>query len=170
MARTGRKSKYHDMVQPRLDEVKEWRLQGITEIDIAGLLGIGYATLKTYKNKHDDFRAVLKEANKLMVEDIKISLFNLAKGGIKTKTVKKTYVRKDGEMVLDKIEETENVSLPNVAAAVYVTKNLDPANWSDKREYINNGDYTDNHESLLGKMREVLKDTEEEVVVDGDTV
>jgi len=162
----GRISRYHDLVQPRLGEIKQWRIDGKTELDIAKLLGISYSTMGDYKNKFPELSAVLKEANKIIVDDLKISMFQLAKGGIKTKTVKKTFINRDGKLVLDKVEETENVSLPNVAASVFVMKNLDPENWSDKREYVNTNDYTNNQESLLGKMREVLADSEEEVVKD----
>jgi len=162
----GRKSKYHEHVLPRLSEVKQWRLDGKTELDIAKLLGVAYSSMQEYKIKFPEFLAVLKEANKIIVDDLKISMFQLAKGGIKTKTVKKTFINRDGKLILDKVEETENVSLPNVAASVFVMKNLDPENWSDKREYVNTNDYTSNQDSLLGKMREVLADNEEEVVKD----
>jgi hypothetical protein len=162
----GRKSKYNDHVLPRLQEVKQWRLDGKTELDIAKMLGVAYSSMQEYKIKYPEFSTVLKEANKIIVDDLKISMFQLAKGGIKTKTVKKTFINRDGKLILDKVEETENVSLPNVAASVFVMKNLDPENWSDKREYVNTNDYTSNQDSLLGKMREVLADSEEEVVKD----
>jgi hypothetical protein len=167
----GRKSKYQELVQPRLDEVREWRLMGKTEIDIAKLLGIGYATLKEYKNKFTDFSATLKESTQLLIEDLEKSLFEVAKGGIRTKTTKRIFVNKNGELILDKVEETENISLPNIAALTFSLKNLSPTKWVDRREYTTTGaDHDNNRESLLDKLRVTLADSEEEVIPDVHTV
>ena len=160
----GRKPKYQEYVEPRLQEIRQWRMSGKTEPDIAKMLGIAYSSFKEYKNKYTALSAVLKEAKQLLVEDLEISLFELAKGGIKTKTTKRIFIKRGEELVLDRVEETEQVSLPSIPALVFSLKNLAPEKFQDKREYVNNADYTDNQESLLGKMREVLADSEEEVV------
>jgi hypothetical protein len=162
MATAGRKSKYHDKVEPRLKEVREWRLEGKTEIQIAALLGIGYRTLMDYKAKYSQFSTVLKEATQLLVEDLEKSLFEIAKGGIKTKSTKKIYMHKNGDMILDRVEETENVSLPNIAALVFALKNLSGEKWMDKREYITNDTtFKDN----LATLKKTIDEIE---VKDGD--
>jgi hypothetical protein len=121
-----------------------------------------------YKERYSQLGQALKEGTKLLIEDLELSLFRIAKGGIKTKTTKKIYNRNrvTGELELDKVEEQENTSLPNVSALVFSLKNLAPESWQDKREYINNADYDNNKESLLVKMKEALNDREEEVVPD----
>jgi hypothetical protein len=161
---------YKEKVEPRMEEIRDWRLQGITEEGISKLLGISYRALMRYKTQHGPLSQALKEATQLLVEDLEKSLFQVAKGGIKTKTTKRIYVNKNGEMVLDKVEETESISLPNIAALTFSLKNLSPTKWVDRREYTTTGaDHDTNKESLLDKLRTTLADSESEVIPD-DTV
>jgi hypothetical protein len=160
----GRKSKYQELVQPRLDEVREWRLMGKTEIDIAKLLGIGYATLKEYKNKFTDFSATLKESKQLLADDLEKSLFELAKGGIKTKTTKRIFVNKNGELILDRVEETENISLPSIPALVFALKNIKPEAWVDRREYVDTTDFSKNVDMLKDIIQETTDDKDNQTV------
>ena len=52
--------RYLERVKPRLEEVKAWARDGVTEEEIAKLLNIAYSTLKEYKNKYSAFSAALK--------------------------------------------------------------------------------------------------------------
>lgn len=158
------KKLYNDKVEPRLDEVRKWRIEGKTEESIAKLLGISYRSLMRYKLEESQFSQALKEATELLVEDLEKSLFEIAKGGIKTTTTKKIYMNNNGTMTLHKVEETENISLPNVAALVFSLKNLSSDKWADKREYITNDiAFKDN----LATLKKTIEDIE---VKDGNIV
>lgn len=52
---TGRKSKYYSHVEPRLDEIKFWYMNGCIDEDVAKNLGIAVSTLYEYKNKFPEF-------------------------------------------------------------------------------------------------------------------
>jgi len=102
------KGKYESHVEPRFKEIEHWRtVEGLTEVEIAKMLNIGYSTLKGYKNKYPAFLAMLKRSKITLVSELEKSLFKLAMGF----TEDKYYA-------------------PNVTALVFALTNLDPDNWS----------------------------------------
>ena len=67
----GRKSAYYEKVEPRLDEVRKWRVDDAqSEPNIAKLLGISYRSLMEYKVKFPQFAQVLKESKEALIVDL----------------------------------------------------------------------------------------------------
>ena len=135
----GRKSKYDEVILPKLEEIKNLLAKGTSEKEIANYLGISYTTWKTHKRKIASFSAVVKESRGKAIEDLEKAMFNSALGF--TKTVKKAMKLK--EVVYEngkRLKETERIEFyeeeiyipPSVACAQFLLKN-----WA-KDKYSNN--------------------------------
>lgn len=55
------KSKYESNVEPRIEEIKQWKREYVPDEKIAKTLGIAYSTLREYADKHKALSAALKE-------------------------------------------------------------------------------------------------------------
>ena len=135
----GRKSKYEEVILPKLEEIKDLLAKGTSEKEIANYLGISYTTWKTHKRKIASFSAVVKESRGKAIEDLEKAMFNSALGF--TKTVKKAMklkevVYENGKRLkeIERIEfyEEEIYIPPSVACAQFLLKN-----WA-KDKYSNN--------------------------------
>lgn len=51
----GRKCKYQTHVEPRLEEIKYWYMEGAIDEDVAKNLGISLSSLYEYKNEFPEF-------------------------------------------------------------------------------------------------------------------
>lgn len=74
-------------IMKSLKTIEEWALQGMTESEIAELLGVGYSTFRKIKRQNVALLALLKHCAKLkrdtiktQVEQVERSLFERAKG------------------------------------------------------------------------------------------
>lgn len=135
----GRKSKYEEVILPKLEEIKDLLAKGTSEKEIANYLGISYTTWKTHKRKIASFSAVVKESRGKAIEDLEKAMFNSALGF--TKKIKKAMKLK--EVVYEngkRLKETERIEFyeeeiyipPSVACAQFLLKN-----WA-KDKYSNN--------------------------------
>ena len=57
------KGKYETHVLPKLELIKDWCRNGLTDEDIAKNLGINIASFYRYKNEHPDFCESLKSSS-----------------------------------------------------------------------------------------------------------
>ena len=76
-----KKTKYHIYVEPRLQEIKAWACEGLTEEEISKNLHIAYSTFKEYKKKHSALSDVLKSA-RAYDNEVVFSLHRNTLGGI----------------------------------------------------------------------------------------
>lgn len=60
-AKSGRKSKYSELVKPYLEEINKKVREGITESEIAKALGISVATLNNYKLQYPELKEALSK-------------------------------------------------------------------------------------------------------------
>ena len=131
----GRPSAWKHIIEPNLEQVKEWREDGIIEKDIAKLLGIGYTTLNENKVKYPQLAQALKISKSCLVEDLEKSLYQIAKGGFTSKTVTRKYIEDvDGNRVGGTTEVTETIKehTPQMAALAFSLKNLAGDKWQDR--------------------------------------
>ncbi len=135
----GRKSKYDEVILPRLEEIKELLAKGTSEKEIAKYLGISYTTWKTHKRKIASFSALVKDSRGKSIEDLERSMFESALGF--TKKIKKAMKLKEtiyenGKRTkeIERIEfyDEEIYIAPSVACAQFLLKN-----WAKDR-YSNN--------------------------------
>lgn len=133
--RTGRRSNYYDKVEPRLEEVRAWRMEGQSEKNIAKLLGVSEWAISEYKNKHPDFAKVLKESKEVLIGKLEITLFQRALGGMKVTDTKKRITKDSAGKDVTFIEETTRELEPNMTALIFALKNLTKGTgkWMDVR-------------------------------------
>lgn len=121
----GRKSKYKEYVETRLDEIEKWAAYK-SDGQIAEALGIGKGTFCEYKNKYPDLLNALKRGRQKVVDDVRSALIERAKG-FHYKERKLFY--EGGDLV--RVEVIERYAPADVAAANLVLKNYDPSHWAN---------------------------------------
>lgn len=132
--------KYQTNVLPRLDEVKQWCKNGVSEKVIASNLGIAESTFHEYKKKYPEFLECLKKGKAGADEEVENALFKKACGynaKIK-KTFKCKVVEYDDygkkvreEEILKEAFDEVHVSA-DTTAQIFWLKNRMPERWKDK--------------------------------------
>lgn len=118
----GRKDRYETHVKPHLDKISEW-YQLLNEDQIAKKLGVSQRSFETYKSKHPELVAALKNGRESLVEELKTTLKKKAQGYYYEET--KTCVREvDGKSV-KVIEKYKKYAHPDTGAIHLLLKNLD---------------------------------------------
>lgn len=160
----GRKSAWETIIQPQLDRIVPLRRQGLTEEQVAKVLGIGYGTLRENKTEHPEFARALKKGKEVLIEELEASLYKIALGGYEVKTTKK-YIEQGAEgKQKTKIEETSTIAQPNCGALVFSLKNLAPDKWKDVRidtDMTALNKALENSKTVFEKMQEAIKSEED---------
>ena len=133
------KSKYETIILPRLEEIKEWISEGLTDKEIIGRLGISGSTWYKHKSEITEFSETVIECREPKVKELENTMFQLATGY--TVTVKKVMKVRDpgGGEHLEEYEEDIHVQANFNACRFLLT------NWSES--------YT-NDPGLLRQRRE----------------
>ena len=116
----GRPNKYLTDVRPRFDEIRGWVKEGITDKDIAKLLGINKSTLVDYKNKYPELNELMKTERQKNVEELKKTLYKKAMGFQYTET----EVTEDAEGNVKRKTITKT-ALPSETAILILLKHWD---------------------------------------------
>ena len=66
----ARPNKYNDVILPRINEVKQWISEGLTDREIVANLGISESTWFKYKQKVSEFSETIKECRKPKVKGL----------------------------------------------------------------------------------------------------
>lgn len=119
----GRKNKYETHVQPYLAYIREW-YGTLSEKQIAEKLGVSKGSFENYKNQYPELKECLQVSKEVLIEDLKSSLKQKAKGFYYTET-KKTTKRYGGQKS-ETVEEYRRYSPPDTGAIHLLLKNLDP--------------------------------------------
>lgn len=118
----GRKSRYETHVRPMIDQIAGW-YAFMNEGQIAKRLGISLTSWEKYKREHQELRDALAESRQVLIEDLKKTLKQKAKG-FHYKETKKTIRDVDGHKT-QVVEEFERYSPPDTGAIHLLLKNLD---------------------------------------------
>lgn len=161
--KVGKKERYKDLVEPRLDEVRTWIESGSTNNEIMEALGIGKSAFYSYVKKYPEFEELIKSRNK-PVQEIKNALYRRAVGFSYTET-KVTKTRSEYpeafKEILDEIApnfDWSKIEKPIVIKTETTTKHAlpDPAScmillkhWDKK------GGWTNDPQSLAIKKQEL---------------
>lgn len=144
----GRKSKYEELILPRLDEIKKWLAEGKTDKECAQLLGMTPKTFSKHKNSISSFSSTIKEARQPKIKEIENSMFDSAIGftksvqkAMKLKNVEYENGKKVKEEEIIEYYEEEIYIPPNITAGIFLLKN-----W---------GDYTSDPTILKIKQQEM---------------
>lgn len=131
----GRPNKYETHIKPRLAEVEKLS-QFMTEEEMAKYFGVHASSWYSYKSKYSEFFEAIKKGKKSLVQDLKQSLVEKAKG---FQYSEKKIVREKnevGDLVITREEEYIKYSPPDVAALNLLLKNYDKENWANDPQVI----------------------------------
>lgn len=141
-----------ERVMQNLKTIEEWALQGMSQKEMAELLGIGESTFRKIKKQNVALLAILKQCantrKKIMEEQVKsveVSLFQRAKGYDRIEKVpikvKEEYYNKDGKKCsIERVEIVEKViHIPaDVQAAKFVLTNKAKKEWLENPHKVEN--------------------------------
>ncbi len=147
MAQRGRKCKYEELIEPKLDEIAAKIESGETEKQVAKDMHISPSTWKEYKKKFPAFLAAIKKSTQTRNAAIVNALYRQAVGGYVTETKAKTlnksrsYIDKNGNKVYEKFQEIEMVKETrhvegNATSAIFLAKNFMPEEFCDNPQKI----------------------------------
>lgn len=135
------KNKYETHVLPKLVLVECWVRDGLSEMQIAEMLGISKDTFYRYKKEYPAFLNALNKSGDLVDNEVEDALLDRAKGGIKTirKPIKLKHVLYDCGKKVEEREYIEYVECeeyypPDIRANIFWLKNRRPDRWKDKQE------------------------------------
>lgn len=127
-------SKYETHIEPRLNEIAQWAMDGMTEKDMARNLGITYSTFRLHKGKQSALSAALMAAVPTIVKEMEGNAKRIASGYDTTEVTREYGFDRDGNRIL--IKETERVRhIPASAQmAEFILCNKAPDEWRRKQE------------------------------------
>ena len=125
----SRKSIYErDGWDEKLELIKGWARQGLTDEQIANNMGIGKTTLYDYKNKYPKFANALKKGKEVVDFEVENALLKRALG-YEVKEYKKELV--NGELKVTEVKQKH--IKPDTTAMIYWLKNRMPEYWNEGR-------------------------------------
>lgn len=131
----GPKPKYHYwLTDEGLDKIKDWAIEGKTNQEIAGKMGIAVSTLYEWLNKHTELTEALKVSKEVVDDQVEDTLLKRALGYYSTETRTETY--KDGSI---KVITTTKEILPDVTAQIFWLKNRRRDQWRDRQDLEHTG-------------------------------
>ena len=122
----AKKSKYEELVAPKLDTIEGLYREGWTLAAIADFLGISERTLCNYKNQHKELAEALKRGNDDAVYAVENALLRSALGF----TYEEQETTKNGAVVT-----VQKYAKPNVNAQIFFLKNRARHKWRDKVDH-----------------------------------
>lgn len=142
----------NEIIQENLENIEKWALQGISEVEIAKYLNMGYSTFRKLKKENLALLALLKrcsqikkETEKQRIGKVEKSLFKRATGYDVTETVpikvKKTFFDTEGRKYIDEVVEIVSIIkyIPaDVQAAKFFLTNKAKKTWQDNPHKVEN--------------------------------
>ena len=126
----GRPNKYDTHIKPYLEQIKQWKRQGVTDAQICKELNVSVSVFCDAKNKYSEFSEVLKESTARFCADLRGEMARLAfKHELKTTKIY-TTTEADGSTKTHKEVTVKEVD-GNVTAQHLLLKNMDRENWAD---------------------------------------
>ena len=122
----AKKSKYEELVAPKLDTIEGLYREGWTLAAIANFLGISERTLCNYKNQHEELAEALKRGNDDAVYAVENALLRSAVGYM----YEEQEITKSGTVVT-----VQKYAKPNVNAQIFFLKNRARDKWKDKVDH-----------------------------------
>lgn len=123
----AKKSKYEELVAPKLDTIEGLYREGWTLAAIANFLGISERTLCNYKNQYKELADALKRGNDDAVYAVENALLRSALGF--------TYEEEEINKKTGQIEVIQKYAKPNVNAQIFFLKNRARNKWKDKVDH-----------------------------------
>ena len=155
-----------EIIMENLKTIEEWALQGMSQKEMAELLGMGYSTFRKIKGQNVALLALLKQCantrkkvEEEQVKSVEYSLFERAKGyeyieNVPIK-VKSEYYNEEGKKCSEEhvkiVERTVHVPA-DIGAAKFFLSNRSKKMWQDNPHKVEN-----DKENLKLKKKELEK-------------
>ena len=110
--------------------IEGWARDGLTYEQIAKNIGISRQTLHEWERTYPDISDALKKGREVVIRELENALIKRAKGYEYEEEIYEC--NKDGAMVL--MRKVTKVVQPDTTALIFALKNMDSANWRDKKE------------------------------------
>ena len=149
------KSRYDELVEPKLDLIKGWARNGLTLEDIAHNLGITRQTLAGYTKTHKELKEAIEEGKEIADLRVENALYQKAIGYYSEEEKVVTVKDPDGE-TRPEVVKYRVYNKPDITAIIYWLKNRKPGTWRDKIE--ENIDTSETHDILMITQREVTNE------------
>lgn len=117
-----------------LKKVKLFAEKGLTDEQLAAVLGISRETVDSYKKGWPEFSDTLKKARTLSDGKVVKSLYKRALGYEYDEVTVEGVLIGDKEINRTKKKTTTKEVVPDVTACIFWLKNRIPAEWRDKHE------------------------------------
>lgn len=132
-----RPSKWETNVLPRLSEIKNWIIDGVTIDDICERIGIASSSWFEYVNKYEVLKNLVEWGRSVTNNRVENSLLKTALGYEYEEI--KTIVEEDKNgKKRTRIEKVKRHQPPNPSAMIFWLKNRAPQEWNDSHEIIVN--------------------------------
>ena len=122
----ARRSKYEQLVKPKLDIIEGWARNGLTLEDIAANLGISRQILHKYKTQHEELQEAIDSGREVADIRVENALYRRAVG---------FYSTEEKIVITDGIADVVTHQVyhkPDVRAQIFWLKNRKPDVWRDK--------------------------------------
>ncbi|MDB8986953.1 hypothetical protein PN594_19055, partial [Parabacteroides merdae] len=117
-------------VEPKLEEVRKWAKDGLSDKRIASNLGIAYSTFREYKKKYSALSAPLKEGKNCAVKQVENALFKKALGYDYEEVTKELSTNEEtGKQELKITKVVTKRVHPDTTAIIFYLKNRMPDKW-----------------------------------------
>lgn len=145
--KSGRRSKYHTHVEPRLIEIEGWARDGVIDEEIAKKLGVAVSTFHNYKKQFPELMESLKRGKEIVDREVENALLKRALGY--------EYIEKKYETV----PMSEEEYYAKQQAEVHHFKLKNPEATAEEIRVVELG--VDRYKSVLTEMKtkEVIPDT-----------
>ena len=153
------KGKYHEWLEPdRLNLLKGWAREGLTDEQIAAKMHINVATLYNWKNKYCEIFEALKENKEQVDKKVEQALLNNALG-IESieETSERQFNKKTGQYEMVVTKRVIKTGKADTTAQIFWLKNRAPQLWRDKVEAEHNVNF-----NTSSKLAEVISQLTEE--------
>lgn len=146
------RGKYVKWQQPKNLMLLESWARKLTNEQIAANIGIAPKTLYAWMNKYPEIREAVERGKEVVVSEVENSLIKRALGYDYEEITYESSIISDSDGNQRVIEvPTKRIlkqQAPDTTAAIFLLKNMDPANWRDKQEVEHSGDINNPFEKL----------------------
>ena len=134
MINIGRKGTYDEwLTEDGLLQIQGWAREGLTEQQLAHNMGIGWTTLKDWKNKFPALVSAIKKGKAPVDLEVENALLKRALGYDYEETI--TEVEElDGGRQKKHVRKVKKHMPPDTTAQIFWLKNRRPGRWRDKIE------------------------------------
>ena len=124
------KGKYGEwLTEDKLATVERWKRHGLANKQIADNIGISEETFYQWVKKYAEFAEAIKKGKEVIVCELENALIKRAKGYDVEEIV---YLPEKGGGVTER-RNTKHIP-PDTTALIFALKNMDSANWRDRKE------------------------------------